>query len=438
MTVWTNWAGQQRCAPAFYERPGSEDELCELVAKHAAAGRTIRAAGAGHSFSDIVATDDVMVDLSALQRPFVVDADSGRVRVSAGITLHRLARQLHAHGLALPNQGDIDAQTLGGSLATGTHGTGARFGNISSRVTGGRLVTATGDVAELDLDPDPDVLRAGRVSLGALGILTEVELEAVPAFRLHKIEAALPLRDVLDSLEQRVQSTDHFEFYALPWSGRALTMSSHRTGEPPQPINPARRWVTEELLANHGLGLLQRISRLVPPAVPAAGRLAGALASGSERLDDSWRVYASSRRVRFTEMEYALPRDAVREVLEQVLDLIERRQLPVNFPIEVRFTAADDALLSMAHERESGFIAVHQFPGVEYETYFRAVESIASEYGGRPHWGKRHYLQAADLAPRYPAWHRFAAVRNRFDPAGVFTNPYIARVLGPAAAAQTR
>jgi L-gulono-1,4-lactone dehydrogenase len=433
VSVWTNWAGQQRCAPSVIERPATEEQLCDLVARHASAGRTIRAVGSGHSFTDIALTDDVMVDLSRLHRPLTVDPVTGVVRAGAGMTLHDLAGQLHQHGLALENQGDIDAQTVAGALSTGTHGTGARFGNLSSRVTGGRLVTATGDVVELAGDPDPDLLPAARVSLGALGVLTEVELRAVPAFRVHKVEEVLPLRDVLDTLDERVAEHDHVEVYAFPWSTRALLLTSRRTDEPARPIGPIRQWVTDELLNNTGLGALQRIGRRFPAAVPAIGRLIGHLASGSERLDDSWRVYASSRRVRFTEMEHALPRTALREVLERTLWLIERRNLPVNFPIEIRFTAADDALLSTAHDRATAYLAVHQFIGMEYETYFRAVEAIASEHGARPHWGKRHYLTAAQLAPRYPAWQRFAAARRRLDPGGVFTNAYVERVLGPAA-----
>jgi FAD-linked oxidoreductase len=432
VTVWTNWAGQQRCAPAVIERPATEDQLCEIVATHAAAGRSIRPVGSGHSFTDIALTDDVMLDLSALERPLSVDTGTGRVRVRAGITLHSLAEQLHAHGLALENQGDIDSQTLAGALSTATHGTGARFGNLSSRVTGGRLVTATGDVVELASDPDPDVLRAARVSLGALGVLTEVELAAVPAFRLHKVEEVLPLREVLDTLDERVDAADHFELYALPWSDRALVLTTRRTDEPARPISPVQRWIADELVNNVALGALQRIGRQFPRAIPAIGRLTGRLASGSERLDDSWRVYAASRRVRFTEMEQALPRAALRDVLQRTLALIERRNLPVNFPIEIRFTAADDALLSTAHERATAYLAVHQFAGMEYETYFRAVEAIAGEYGARPHWGKRHYLTAAQLAPRYPAWDRFGAVRDRLDPQGVFTNAYVERTLGPA------
>ena len=101
------------------------------------------------------------------------------------------------------------------------------------------------------------------------------------------------------------------------------------------------------------------------------------------------------------------------EALERVLALVERRRLPVGFPIEVRVAAPDDGLLSTAHGRPTGYIAVHQYRGMEFESYFRAVEAIMDEYGGRPHWGKRHYQSAATLRPRYPGWDRFQAVRAR-------------------------
>jgi L-gulonolactone oxidase len=158
------------------------------------------------------------------------------------------------------------------------------------------------------------------------------------------------------------------------------------------------------------------------------------LASRTVTVDRSWRVYANERRVHFTEMEYALPRAHGAEAIERVLALIERRRLPVCWPLEVRWSAADDAMLSTAHGRETCYIAVHQYLGMEYEAYFRAVERIMDDYDGRPHWGKRHYQTAATLAPRYPDWDRFQAVRSRLDPAGVFANDYTDRVLGPVGA----
>ena len=154
------------------------------------------------------------------------------------------------------------------------------------------------------------------------------------------------------------------------------------------------------------------------------------LAGTSTRTDRSDRVFATPRLVRFTEMEYALPRPVAADAVRAIKATAER--YAINFPIEVRFVAPDDALLSPAHERETVYIAVHAFKGMEWEPYFRAVEAIADEHGGRPHWGKRHFQSAATLAPRYPGWERFAAVRARLDPGGLFSNAYTDRVLGPA------
>jgi FAD/FMN-containing dehydrogenase len=305
-------------------------------------------------------------------------------------------------------------------------------------MVGGRLVAADGTVHDLDRPgADPDLLVAARVSLGALGVLTEVRLQTVPAFRLHKVEEVRPLHALLADLDELVAGTDHVELYALPWSGRALLIRSRRTDEPAAPPPRWRTWVTDELVNNTGLGLLQRTGRRFPGTHPSIGRLTGVLASGSQRLDDSHRVFASARRVRFTESEWALPRPAVAGAVREVLALIERRRLPVSFPIEVRFSAADDALLSMSSGRDSGYVAVHQYPGADHAAYFQAVEDLMLSLDGRPHWGKRHAAGADVLAPRYPGWARFQAVRDTLDPVGVFTNEHLARVLGPALAVRS-
>ena len=427
MPTWTNWARQQRCAPERIETPRSEDELVRAVAD----ARRVKVAGSGHSFTDIACTDGVMIDMSAMRR--VLAVDGYEVTVEAGITLHDLGEELRARGLAMENQGDVDPQALAGAISTATHGTGGRFGNLSSQVTAVRLVTGAGEVLDIR---EGDELRAARVSLGALGALSAITMRCVPAFTIHRIDEPRPLDDVLPpdfaqvGLDELVDSHDHWEAFVMPYTRRALTLTSERTDRAPEPPGRAATFLNDVVLENAALGAFCRLGRRFPALIPLLNRRLAGLMGRSEQLDASNRVYANTRLVRFTEMEYGIPRDRAAEALERVLALIERRRLPIGFPIELRVVAPDDALLSTAYERATAYIAVHQYVGMEFESYFRAVEAIMDEYGGRPHWGKRHYQSEATLRPRYPEWDRFAELRERFDPERMFENDYLRRVLG--------
>jgi FAD-linked oxidoreductase len=430
--TWTNWTGDQRCAPAAIALPADEDELAAAISEAVARGAGVRAAGSGHSFTDAACTDGVLIDLRRMQRVLAADAATGLVTVEAGITLHRLGTELAARGLALENQGDIDAQTLAGATATATHGTGVRFRNLSAGIAGLRLITAQGEPLDLSPARDPEAFLAARVSLGALGVVSRITLRCVPRFTLHRRDEPRPLAATLDGLAEQVDGNDHFEFWVFPYTRTALTRTCRRSAEPPSPPPVWRRRLQEDVVENRLLELVCRAGRAAPRGVPRLNRLVTRAMSASDVEDHSHRVYATQRRVRFNEMEYAIPRTHAREAVERALAVIERRRMPVGFPLEVRFAAGDDALLSTAHERETCYVAVHQYRGMEFETCFRAVEEIMAGYGGRPHWGKRHYQTAATLAPRYPGWERFRAVRGRLDPDGAFTNDYVRRCLDPA------
>ena len=394
----------------------------------------MRAAGTGHSFTDIACTDGHLVRLERMNRVLDADPASGLVQVEAGITLHDLGAELAERGLAMENQGDIDRQTLAGALATATHGTGVRFANISSQVAALRLVTADGNVVEVSEESDAETLRAARVGLGSLGIVSAVTLRCVPLFTVRRVDEPMPLQETLARLDEHADSNDHFELYVFPYCDVALTRSSERTDDPPVPVSAAKLWFQEALLENRVVDLVNRIGARFPSAIPRINRTISSLVGKSVRIDHGYRVYASRRDVRFTEMEYAIPREAAAVAVQRVLDTVERRRLPVGFPLELRFVAPDDAFLSTAHGRHTAYVAVHMYRGLEFESYFRAVEAIMDEYGGRPHWGKRHYQTAATLRPRYPDWDRFQAVRARLDPGGLFRNGYTDRVLGPVGA----
>ena len=266
--IWTNWAREQRCAPQRIERPASETKVAELVGAAAAAGTSVRAVGSGHSFTDCACTDGLMLDLSGMDRVLDADTTSGLVSVEAGITLHALGKRLAELGLAMENQGDIDSQTLAGAISTATHGTGARYRNISSQVAAIRLVTATGEVLDLTEEADPEALAAARVGIGSLGVVASVTLRAVPIFTIERIDAPRPLADTLERLDELADAPDHFEFFVFPYSDVALTRTSTRSDRPPEPEDPRRAWVREALIENRALDLMCRAGRRFPPRSP--------------------------------------------------------------------------------------------------------------------------------------------------------------------------
>ncbi len=427
---WGNWAREQFGAPSEIARPTTEDELIEVVAKAAQRGERVRAVGTGHSFNDCACTDGVMIDMTGLQRVIDADPTTGLVTIEGGAKLHSLGPQLARRGLGLENQGDIDAQSITGATATATHGTGARFPNLSARIVSLRLVTASGDVLALSsAGSESDDYLAARVSIGALGVISQVTVQTVPLYTLSRQDERRAMSQTLERLDEYVDDNDHFEFFVFPYGETALTRTTRRSDEAPR-STPAWKRRRYEDFENAGLSLICRTGRRFPRAAPTLNRLMTSMMSESTVCDRAYKVYATDRKVRFTEMEYAIPREHARAAIQRVIDVVRRRQLPILFPIEVRFAAPDDAFLSTAYGRDTCYIAVHQYARMEFETYFRAVEAIMDEYAGRPHWGKRHYQSAGTLRERYPDWDRFAAVRDRLDPERVFLNDYTRRVLG--------
>src|SRR3954451_4316489 len=428
---WVNWAGDQCCRPARSLRPRSRDELAEAVAAAAAAGEKVRVAGSGHSFTEAALTEGTMVRLEALSGVLDADRGSGLVRVGGGTVLAELNKELVGLGLAMENLGDIDRQTIAGAISTGTHGTGARLRSISAQVEGMELVLGDGSVRHLGAATNPELLRAARVGLGALGAISAVTLRCVPAFTLSRVDSPHPREQVLDSFHERADAHEHFELFTFPYSDLALVLERNRTEEPPRPRGRAAAYLNDVVLENWALEALAATGEAIPRLIPALSRLAGRLASGSRTSDRSDRVFVNERRVRFTEMEYALPREHGPEAARRVVEWVRSNRYPVFFPIEMRVSAGDDASLSPAHERDTAYVAVHQYRGMEWRPYFEAVEAIMDDYGGRPHWGKRHFQTAATLAPRYPEWEAFQRARDELDPNRVFANEYTERVLGP-------
>ncbi|MCW2681945.1 MAG: FAD-dependent oxidoreductase [Frankiales bacterium] len=428
--MWRNWAGNQSMTPAAVEHPASVDEVSRVVKEAAAAGRRVKAIGSGHSFTGIGLTDGVLVQLDRVDQLVSADADTGRVVVQGGLPLWRLNALLAERGLGLTNMGDVDRQTVTGAICTGTHGTGRDSGALATQVLAMELVLADGSLLTCSREENPDVFAAARVSLGALGIVTSVTIQAEGAFLLTADEQPMPLLDVVDDFERHVAENEHFELYWFPHTDLALTKRNNRTSGPAKPLSTARKVVEDEVLSNGFFEATCRIGKAFPAAIPRINRAVSKALSARTYTDAAPQVFTAKRRVRFKEMEYAIPRSELPGVLRELRTLPERHGQRISFPVEVRVAPADDITLSTASGRDTAYVAVHVYKGTDEKPYFDAVEALMGTVGGRPHWGKLHSLAAEQLRERYPRFEEFTALRDRLDPERRFTNAYLDRVLG--------
>lgn len=430
--VWKNWARSTSVRPARVEFPASTAAVQRAVRAASARGLPVKAVGSGHSFSDIALAPGILLDLRDLTGLVSVDRDRLRATFRAGTVLRRIPSLLAPFGWAMANLGDIDHQTIAGAVSTGTHGTGAAFGGLSTQVVGVTVVTADGELLRIDETHEPELLPAFALSLGALGILVEITVQVVPAFLLRAVERREALDDLLPDLVDRATDADHFEFYWFPRTDVALTKTNTRLpeSEPRRPLPRLGRWVEDSLLSNHAYRALCASAAAVPSLSTPLARLGARTIGERTYTDRSHRVFTQNRDVRFREMEYAVPVDRLEAAFAALRELVDTTPWPVSFPVEVRVAQGDDRWMSTAHDRDSGYIAVHRYWREDPSAYFRAVEEIMQDHDGRPHWGKMHTLDADVLRARYPRFDDFVALRDRLDPHRLFSNDYLDRVLG--------
>ena len=430
--MWKNWSGYVECPQTPVLTPDSGAQLAQVLADAARDGKAVRMAGAGHSFSPLVASDGVIVSLDKLQGVIDVDAATNVARVHAGTRLHALGAALAQRGLAMENLGDINVQSIAGATSTGTHGTGLGFGNLATQIAALKVLTADGREVVASPTENPELFAGGRIGLGSLGVLTEVSLRLVPAFRLRLERDKMDLEECLAQADTLVAANRSFEFYWLPHTESVLTKKWNTTEAPVDQMGFGR-WVSDVLLENKAFGLLCDIGKAVPSWCPSLSRLCASLISHGEQVDASWSMLSTVRQVRFNEMEWSVPASRGADALREIKALIAQRTFPLMFPLEYRWVKGDDIWLSPNHGRDSVHISVHQYRGMPFDAYFEAVQAICLNHGGRPHWGKVHSLKAAQLSRLYPHWDDFLALREQMDPPGRFLTPYLRGLFGIAA-----
>ncbi|MFH9349857.1 D-arabinono-1,4-lactone oxidase [Kitasatospora sp. NPDC017646] len=430
-TRWTNWAGNQSAHPARTATPGTAEELAKEILRAAEQGRSVKAAGSGHSFTAIASPGDgLLVRPHALTAVREIDREAGAITVESGLPLSRLNRILAAEGLSLTNMGDIEVQTVAGATSTGTHGTGRDSGSLAAQIRALEIVLADGTVRRCSPTENPRLFQGARLGLGALGVITALTFGVEPAFLLTAHEQPMGFDEVLERLDDLTAVNEHFEFYWFPHTDRCSTKRNNRSQGPAAPLPWFKGWLEDDFLSNTVWEGACRVGRHFPGSIPTIASLASRAWSDRSYTDTAHKVFTSPRRVRFVEMEYAVPRAAVAEVLRELKALVERSDWKVSFPVEVRFAPADDLWLSTASGRDSAYIAVHLYRGTRDQGYFTGVEKLMTAHQGRPHWGKLHTRDADYLAGVYPHFGDFTALRDEVDPQRLFGNDYLRRVLG--------
>ncbi|SDO99450.1 FAD binding domain-containing protein [Streptomyces sp. cf386] len=428
--TWRNWGGNVAARPAREVTPASVDELSAAIRRAAEDGLKVKAVGSGHSFTSIAATDGVLIRPQLLTGIRNIDREAMTVTVEAGTPLKRLNLALAREGLSLTNMGDIMEQTVSGATSTGTHGTGRDSASIAAQIKGLELVTADGSVLACSEKENPEVFAAARIGLGALGIVTAITFAVEPVFLLTAREEPMPIDKVLAEFDELWAENEHFEFYWFPHTGNTNTKRNNRSAGPEKPVSQLQGWFEDEFLSNGVFQVAQWVGRAAPATIPAIAQISSKALSSRTYTDIPYKVFTSPRRVRFVEMEYAVPRAAVVETLRELKAMVERSGLRVSFPVEVRTAPADDITLSTASGRDSAYIAVHMVKGTPFQRYFTAAERIFTAHEGRPHWGKVHTRDAEYFGQVYPRFGEFAALRDRLDPDRRFQNDYLRRVLG--------
>jgi L-gulono-1,4-lactone dehydrogenase len=436
VTQWRNWSGLETATPVRVEEPVDTAAIVAAVERARSERSTVKMVGTGHSFTSIAAPEHTMLDPHALSGIVAVDREAMLVTALAGTPLKVLNAGLERLGLSLHNMGDIAEQTLAGAISTGTHGSGGLAAGLAAQVAGLELVTGTGEVLRATPEENPDILDVARIGLGALGVLTTVTFRVEPLFLLEAHEQPMSWDEALGSFDEMADASHHVDLYWFPHTDRMLTKRNDRLDadlSEAEPLPRWRSWLDDDLLSNTLFGALTSTANRVPAVIPRMNRLTARALTGRRYSDVAHRVFTARRDVVFREMEYAVPREAGLPALREARRAIEASDWRISFPVEIRVAPAEDVPLSTAAGRDTMYLAFHTHHRSDlavHTSYFAGIEAIMRAHDGRPHWGKVHTRTAADLAPAYPRFGDFLALRERLDPDRVFANAHLRRVLG--------
>ncbi|MCR8657785.1 D-arabinono-1,4-lactone oxidase [Paenibacillus endoradicis] len=425
---WSNWSGTVNTAPEKIVYPRTIEEVASIVMACSNESKYIRVVGSGHSFSAVAASDQVLMSLDEMQGIVNVNRSEYTATVWAGTKLKLLGELLYAKGLAQVNLGDIDLQTIGGAISTGTHGTGKRLGSISTQVVGITVVNGLGEIMECTEESHPQLFKALQISLGSLGIIVQVKLKLKASYLLGYESMRMQLDNCLPQMSQLAEENRHFEMYWFPYANTCQVKIMNEVNFS-TPETPLRDYFNEHIMENSLFGALSMLCKSMPSLTKTVSRLSASSIPVTTKAAYSHKIYATKRMVRFNEMEYNVPAEALEDVIRDMRKAMDKQNFHVHFPVECRYVASDNIWLSPSYERDSAYIAIHMYRGMPYEQYFNAMEEIFLHYEGRPHWGKMHSLKGTQLQKLYPRWNDFIAIQSEMDPQRILLSPYMQQLL---------
>ena len=427
--IMENWAGNVKWTPQEVLLPKTEDEIAAIIKKATSSGKSIRTVGSHHSFTPLLATNSVSLSLDDMQG-LISKEPNNRAIAWAGTKLKRLSELLAEKGLAQENMGDINVQSLAGAISTGTHGTGITLGSVGTQVEEITFVNGLGELVTLNEEYNYHEFKCAQLSLGSLGVITRMKVRCKEAYNLELDIRKEKLSDVLANLDAIVNENRHFEFYSIPNSQWSQTKRSNIVSQEAGTTSKFSAFINDIVLENWALQLLCSLNKTIPSSSKTISNLIGSFISNEKKIQQSHKVFSTVRNVKFTEMEYNIPYESYQDVVKELLRLIDKNNYRISFPQEHRFVQADDIYLSPAHNRKSAYIASHVYKGMDNKRYFKDLEDLFVDYGGRPHWGKMHTRDAAFFRKVYPKFDDFLQVRAKHDPNGVFLNDYLKKVFG--------
>jgi FAD-linked oxidoreductase len=426
---WSNWTGNVECYAEQIFYPHTEQQIVDIVLRAKKEAKNIRVVGNAHSFSNLVETNSFIVSLRAYNGLISVDKDNMTATIKAGTSIKNANEALFKHDLAMINLGDIDVQSVAGATATGTHGTGIGFGNVSTEIVDFTIITANGEILNCSENENSEIFQAGRVALGALGIITQITFNVDKAYKLEYISSSADFTETLSKLDEYNSNNRNFEFYYFPFADTVQLKESNKTDKPVK-YNKVLGYVNDVVIENFAMQTICNIATTFPSTFKRLNRFMANNCTKETKINYSHKIYATVRNVRFKEMEYNIPLENFEDCICKLKSMIEENEYYIFFPVECRFVKGDDIWLSPAYGRDSAYIAVHVYSKSDHDPYFEEMEKMFCSFGGRPHWGKMHTRKADYLSQSYEKWNDFLTLRERLDPEKRFINPHLQGVFG--------